>query len=97
MQRSLYAKATLDPDRQRRLEALPGWTSDPHADQWDEYFRRLLAYVEQNGDARVPQSYTVGGLGSWVDRQRSFYAKGTLDADRERRLDDVHGWTWKAR
>ncbi len=26
--------------------------------------------------------------------QRSSYAKGTLDADRQHRLQDLPGWTW---
>lgn len=69
------------------------------AELWEEDFRRLLDYVERHGDARVPQSYTVDGykLGVWVMQQHVDHAKGTLDADRERRLQDVPGWTWKAR
>ena len=53
-------------------QELPGWTWDPFADQWEEGFSRLLDYVERNGDARVPQSYTVDGykLGQWVGMQR---------------------------
>ena len=61
-------RGTLDADRQRRLQDLPGWTWDPVADQWEEGFSRLLDYVERHGDARVPKSYTVDGypLGEWV-------------------------------
>ena len=72
-QRNGHAKGTLDADRQRRLQDLPGWTWDPVADQWEEGFSRLLDYVERHGDARVPESYTVDGypLGAWVSRQRS--------------------------
>ena len=49
-----HAKGTLDADRQRRLQDLPGWTWDPYADKWEEGFRRLLDYVERHGHARVP-------------------------------------------
>ena len=95
-QRNNHTKGTLDADRQRRLEELPGWTWDPIADQWEEGFSRLLHYVERHGDARVPQSYTVDGyrLGQWVNAQRGKHAKGTLDADRQRRLEELPGWTW---
>ena len=98
-QRSFYRRGTLDADRQRRLQDLPGWTWDARADMWEEGFRRLLDYVERNGDARVPQSYTVDGyqLGAWVTTQRQRQNKGTLDADRERRLEELPGWIWKAR
>jgi len=66
--------------------------------KWEEGYRRLVAYVERHGDARVPKSYTVDGyqLGAWAGTQRRSYAKGTLDTDRERRLQDLPGWTWKA-
>ncbi len=98
-QRHLYAKGTLDADRVGRLQKVPGWTWDPKSDQWEEGFIRLMDYVEQNGDARVPTSYTVSGyrLGGWVGEQRTMHTKGTLDADRERRLQDLTGWTWDAR
>ena len=95
-QRKSHVKGTLDADRQRRLEHLPGWTWDPVADQWEEGFRRLLGYAEHHGHARVPQSCTDGGypLGQWVAVQRKSHVKGTLDADRQRRLEHLPGWTW---
>lgn len=86
-QRITFTRGTLEADRQRRLEDLPSWTWDPHGDKW----------VDSNGDARVPRKYSIDGyqLGDWVTTQRQKYAKGTLDADREQRLQDVPGWTWK--
>jgi hypothetical protein len=30
----------------------------------------------------------------WVTTQRDFHFKGVLDADRERRLEELRGWTW---
>ena len=97
-QRSRHIKGTLDADRERRLQALSGWTWDPHADKWEEGFCRLADYVDRHSDARVPASYTVDGyqLGAWVAIQRGSHAKGTLDADRERRLQALPGWTWNA-
>jgi len=88
----------LDAGREKRLQELPGWTWDPNAERWEKGFRQLLAYVERHGDARVPKSYTVDGynLGYWVGNQRSFYSRGTLDPDRQHRLQDLPGWTSKA-
>jgi len=98
-QRHKNIKGTLGVDRQRRLQALPGWAWEAHADWWEEGFRRLVGYVELYGDTRVPVSYAVDGfkLGGWVNVQRDNYAKGTLDADRQRRLQDLPGWTWDPR
>ncbi|CDM77196.1 DEAD/DEAH box helicase [Mycobacterium marinum] len=89
-------RSILDEDRTKRLAALPGWTWDPHADKWEEGFRHLQAYVEIHGDVRVPRPHTVNGykLGSWVMIQRGSYNNGTLEADRQNRLERLHGWVW---
>ncbi|MGB8390262.1 helicase associated domain-containing protein, partial [Mycobacterium sp.] len=95
-QRTSYTKGALKPDRQRRLQQLPGWTWDTRAEQWEEGFHQLLDYVECHGHARVPQSYSLDGykLGQWVGVQRANRTKGTLAAGRQRRLEDLPGWTW---
>ncbi|WP_156744346.1 helicase associated domain-containing protein [Mycobacterium sp. 1164985.4] len=35
-------------------------------------------------------------LGAWVGTQRAWHANGKLDPDRQRRLQELPGWTWKA-
>jgi hypothetical protein len=60
----------------------------------------LVDYVECNGGALVPKRYKDedgNPLGVWVLRQRMSYAEGTLDPERERRLKELPGWTWKVR
>jgi superfamily II DNA or RNA helicase len=96
VQRRTFANGSLEADRIRRLEELPGWSWDPFADQWEEGFRRLVEYAQGKGDARVPRSCVVDGynLGAWVKKQRSIYDKGSLDADRQRRLEELPGWSW---
>jgi len=95
-QRAAHDRGKLAVDRQHRLEELPGWTWDPHADQWEVGFSRLLDYVESHGDARVPGPYKVDGypLGRWVVKQRNKRVTGDLTTDRQRRLEHVAGWTW---
>jgi hypothetical protein len=97
-QRQSHSKGTLDADRERRLQALPGWTWDPHADKWEEGFRKLSDYIECHGHARVPSTYSVNGfrLWPWVHNQRGRHTRGTLEPDREYRLEQLPGWTWKA-
>jgi hypothetical protein len=99
-QRHFRAMGTLDSDRERRLAELPGWIWNGRDAIWEEGIRRLLVYVERNGDSLVPKSYKDEDgkpLGVWVMRQRKSYAEGSLEADRQRRLEDLPGWTWKAR
>ena len=96
-QRANFRKGILDSDRQRRLEDLPRWTWDPRADWWEEGFNRLTEYIERQGNARVPQSYKADGypLGAWVNTQRAAYRDGVLEADRQRRLQELPRWTWE--
>ncbi len=66
----------------------------------EEGFRQLLGYVEREGDALVPTGLvTLAGyrLGWWVTWQRQLHGDSELDADRERRLSELPGWTWDAR
>jgi superfamily II DNA or RNA helicase len=61
---------------------------------WEFWFGLLEEYVEQHGDANVPARYeTADGyrLGQWIGHQRRAYAKGELDPERERRLEEL-GW-----
>ena len=65
-------KGRLSADRVRRLEALPGWSWDMLADQWEEGFDHLRGFAEREGHARVPQGLVEDGfqLGTWVANRR---------------------------
>lgn len=97
--RSRKQNGSLRAESAKQLEELPGWSWAPKADGWGRAYARLLAYVMENGDALVPQSYVVDGfsLGAWVGAQRRNYAKGVLTRDREIRLRNVKGWVWRVR
>lgn len=92
-------RESLTAEQTRRLEALPGWSWDPHEDWWEQAFAALKRFVEANGHARVPQQYTVDGirLGTWVSGQRAARKKGTVTPERERRLEELAGWVWNER
>ena len=97
MQRHLSRNGELNPDRWKRLNKLKGWEWSPRADKWDEGFRRLAAYVKQNGKSLPNRKYVEKDgyrLGPWVAQQRSLGNKGKLTPDRWKRLDNLKGWTW---
>jgi len=98
-QRVAFGDGTIDPERTRRLEAVPGWTWNPHVDSWERAFRLLEQYAEANGNTRVPDSYRVEdfGLGAWVGIQRGAHRQGKLTAERIRRLESLPGWVWDHR
>jgi superfamily II DNA or RNA helicase len=95
-QRTNYSKGSLDPERVQTLELLPGWSWEPFSDQWEEYCSALEGFVSREGHARVPRGWREGDLrlGSWVGRQRSAYAKGTMSPDKARRLGSLPNWSW---
>lgn len=97
-QRQNKSKNILDQGQIERLEALPGWSWDPYPDKWEEGFRRLQAYVDQHGDARVLCGYATYDdyrLGTWVSHQRKSKFKNRLSQSQIERLEALPGWSWE--
>lgn len=98
VQRREMKAGRLPAERARRLAALPGWTLDPFADDWEKGFSRLLQFVEQEGHSRVPSGWRSPDgfrLGSWINGQRNSFRKGKVGEDRRRRLEALPGWAWR--
>jgi hypothetical protein len=88
-------KDELAADRIARLEALPGWVWDARDARWEDGCRELEKYIEEKGDARVPNGFrTHGGyvLGTWVTHQRK--KRTMLSTERVARLEALSGWAW---
>lgn len=79
-----------------RLDALPEWSWEVHADRWEEGYRHLRAFVDQHRHSRVAQSDVLDGypLGTWVAKQRKDYTRGSLSSDRAERLEALPRWSW---
>jgi hypothetical protein len=95
-QRNRHTRGSLDPERRGRLEALAGWTWDPHVESWERYYEALLAFVAREGHARVSTDHVEGGLplAAWVIRHRQDRKVDKVPADRAARLEALPGWTW---
>lgn len=95
-QRTRNAQGLLGIDRRSRLDAMPEWTWDVHADRWEEGYAHLLLFVNQHGHSRVPQSEVLDRypLGIWVAKQRSEHTKGVLSRNRAERLQAQPKWSW---
>jgi superfamily II DNA or RNA helicase len=99
-QRQVAKRGVLARERRERLESLPGWTWDPHADDWDEGYRHLLLYVQREGRSDVPASFVSDDgytLGRWVSFKRLHRRQGRLSAERVARLEAIPGWMWDPR
>ena len=88
-------KEELTQNKKEKLESLAGWTWDPIEYQWQEGFRRLKAFVEQEGHARPvglyksPDGYP---LGKWLSAQRS--RKNDLTQQKIKKFESLEGWVW---
>ena len=89
-QRKDYHKKLLSPDQINRLAEI-GIDWDPLKSKWEEMYLRLADFKAQHGHCSISKTPhgLLSDLGSWVDRQRRMFAKGTLEADRLERLNSL--------
>jgi len=86
---------TLSPERKARLNALAGWSWNPHTDSWEEGLRYLTEFADRAGHVSVPALHrTADGyrLGQWVNAQRT--NRNKLPTERRARLEGLPGWIW---
>jgi len=93
--RRQHNSTNLSPERQVRLEALPGWKLKPNTDKWEVSYSYLTEYAAREGNARVPKAYKLNNgysLGGWVRSQRS--KRVDMSTERINRLEALPGWSW---
>ncbi|MFF8019501.1 Helicase associated domain protein [Streptomyces sp. NPDC007929] len=68
---------------------------DTEKQDWARGWAKLKAYVEREGNARVPYGHREGAtpLGQWVAEQRRAYGAGEMSGQRARRLERL-GMVW---
>lgn len=92
-------KGTMSAERKLRLEALEGWSWNPHDALWGEGYEHLIRYVKAHGNSRVASSFIDEdgfGLGCWVGNQRAKWKK-LPDRGLRLKLEALPGWVWNAR
>jgi len=95
----------LSTDRIAKLNALGFvWASsckvlvdgDGISAEWQARFDELLQYKQAHGDCDVPTRWPENPqLGRWLSQQRQNRKSGTLQPERQRRLDEI-GFDWRS-
>jgi len=103
-QRRLNRRKALPTDRIERLNRIGfPWSPAEFAKQasesqakeeWEALFSQLLLFKAKREHCDVPRDWPKNpALGHWLAMQRWLKGKGKLDADKQRRLDEV-GVQW---
>jgi len=95
-QRKSYRQRRLDTHKIRRLEEI-GFEWNPMRkvlELWERRFSDLIAFKNQRGHCNVPAEWSKNPqLGKWVSNQRGNYKRGTLSAERIKKLEAL-GFKW---
>jgi predicted NUDIX family phosphoesterase len=94
-QRMAYKKGSLSPERAAALEDL-GVIWDPFEEAFQTNLAHLAAYRGKHGHINVKQTEATeagSALGTWLNKQRMAYKKGSLSPERAAALEDL-GVIW---
>ena len=88
----------LTAEQVKRLEAVDGWVWKVHDTAWERNFSNYLRYIANGGDPTccdLNVEFDGFRIGQWVSTQRQSFSKGTISAERIKKLSNVDGWLWK--
>lgn len=96
--RSAYKNGTLEKDKIKALNAVPGWKWVDRS-SFDKRCNALKNYVARYGHAQIPADHIENGirLATWCTAQRAKYRKNLLDSYQIQSLESVDGWKWDVR
>ena len=89
-QRNEKKRGTLDTVKEKQLEEL-GMVWDVLEYEWDENIKLLVEYKDREGQFNFSYNHIKDGknLGNWLNTQRNEKKRGTLDAVKEKQLEEL--------
>lgn len=99
--RRMYVQGELHALHVERLESIPGWAwSLRRRRTWEDVCAEMAREAAEHGScAHVNGQFRTADdwpLGSWMTRQRENYHRGLLSEERQRALEAIPGWRWRA-
>ena len=94
--RRQWKKGTVLPAQRRACQALPGWSWDARADDFEKGLAVASRFAKRAGHSRVPYPHREGefALGEWVARCRQRYRLGQLRPEQRKACESLLGWSW---
>ncbi len=90
-QRKSYNKKQLPANRLDKLQSI-GFVFDPHEENWQNTFNRLVKYINEN-NGKFPSSRdsdpNIKALAIWISKQRAIFRNNDLSQDRTRKLQEI--------
>ena len=93
-QRSKKKSRRLDAGRTQKLEELGFQWEMLKIQPWEVRFQQLKEFKAEHGHCNIPKKHP-GGLGQWVNYQRTMKKSQHLDAVRTQKLEEL-GFQWEA-
>ncbi len=93
--REKYAKGVLSREQIEQLEAFGMVWDKSRKNDWEDCYRKALAYYQEYGNLFIPSNYIVDGiwLGKWVNEQRQILAGNrqgkTLTNEQKEKLSSI--------
>lgn len=82
----------LTKEQIERLDKLGMIWGNKYENQWNEAFKELCRYYQQNENFDIPVNYVAESgiaLGKWIRHQRDSYSNGKLSDERIEKLRDI--------
>lgn len=90
-QRKSYNKKQLPANRLEKLKSI-GFVFDPHEENWQNTFDRLVEYLKKN-NGKFPSSRdsdpSIKAVAVWISKQRARFRNNDLSQDRTRKLQEI--------
>ena len=90
-----HRSKTLSTSLKKRIELIPGWDWNGNTQVWNHRFHEYVTYLKTASQIELETgTLRDKALSDWASVQRTEKRRGTLPADRVKKLETIQSWTW---